>query len=496
MIGALGLPGPHQGSQKAHATAGQQLLLVGELRSSPVRLPMHKRCGVRSGAQVRISGSRKESASRRAPVRSRGAGLVRTASQSRRGRDFCRRWPNLYPPARWARRSRCRGAPAASPAVWRTLPAQAVVAAAPTDVPICQWRDYAVPMQLGGKIGGTMLDVHGCSAVALAVPGLALKTTHGTAPCCLAARLPPISCMRVRRHRFVYRASVAPPMAHRGLFALQAPRPGVHGLASVDDGGDVHNLRSPVWSRPRCRWNRLPVRAGPHITQATAAIPRSPWIARKNIQPFSRDLAVWPPGHRPRQLNAAGSPIRCAIESALVTTMDAELFVRLLTRLERRDFHAALRAAAAGNGRRLLAKPCSAVSACSDYATRTASAAGLRTFPAQRPGWVITSGPAPSPRSEQTTTVRSPRQTRPDRTTRSPSAQLCAKPQASPCVFELVCFSRPDSGSSADHAARVRMGAELCSRYRDLPRPDIIVPVPWLQVPAAVGTRGSGVPSI
>ena len=74
-----------------------------------------------------------------------------------------------------------------------------------------------------------------------------------------------------------------------------------------------------------------------------------------------------------------------------------------------------------------------------------------------------------------------------------PQQLLPPAPVATPCVFELVYFARPDSivfGQNAQ-AARTRMGEQLAQQDQELdgrmPEVDLVVPVPDSGIPAAIG---------
>lgn len=300
----------------------------------------------------------------------------------------------------------------------------------------------------------------------------------------------------------VYRASGgAADLAHRGLFALQHRGQESAGLASVDDSGDVHSLRSPglvATAMPLERVAALPGRmAIGHCRYSTVTVDHA-----ENIQPF---LATSPFGrlgiaHNGNFKNAAELTESLRDQGALLsTTMDTELFVHLLTRSGHRDFHAALRTAAEG-----VVGAYSLTLLCGQRLFGLRDAHGVRplvlgALPPSDPGWVIASETCALTAVGATYL----REIAPGELVElGPqgvlSTQLLApSPTPSPCVFELVYFSRPDSevfGQSA-HAARVRMGAELALKDRDLPRPDVVVPVPDSGVPAAVGyARESGVP--
>lgn len=300
----------------------------------------------------------------------------------------------------------------------------------------------------------------------------------------------------------IYRAQGnAAPLTHCGLLSLQHRGQEAAGLATVDDHGVMHSLRRRglvASALPVNRVAELPGRLSiGHVRYSTVPVDHA-----ENIQPF---IAATPYGrlaiaHNGNFKNAAALAGRLCRDGALLsTTMDTELFVHLLTRSQKADLYDALRVAAEAVvgafsltlivGGRLLA---------------LRDAHGIRPLvlgqlPESDPGWVVASESC----ALRAVGAQPVREVAPGELIEiGPfgwrSTQLLpSSPQPAPCIFELVYFARPDSEvfGQSPQAARVRMGIELAEQDRDLPLPDIVVPVPDSGVPAAVGyARRSGVP--
>jgi amidophosphoribosyltransferase len=292
----------------------------------------------------------------------------------------------------------------------------------------------------------------------------------------------------------------AAALAHRGLFALQHRGQEAAGLASVDEHGELHSLRSPglVAALPLDGVAALPgqVAIG-HVRYSTVTVDHA-----ENIQPF---LANTPFGrlaiaHNGNFKNADTLSDALRRDGALLsTTMDTELFVHLLSRARTADLHAALRRACEG-----VVGAYSLTLLCGQRLLALRDAHGIRPLvigrlPESDPGWVVASETC-ALRAVGATLVREvePGELIAIEATGITSTRLLpANPQPAPCVFELVYFARPDSKvfGQSPHEARVRMGMELAEQDQDLPRPDVVVPVPDSGVSAAVGyARRSGVP--
>ncbi len=299
----------------------------------------------------------------------------------------------------------------------------------------------------------------------------------------------------------VYRASGnAAALAHRGLFALQHRGQEAAGLASIDEHGELHSLRSPglVAALPLDGVSALPgSMAIGHVRYSTVTVDHA-----ENIQPF---LATTPLGrlaiaHNGNFKNADSLSADLRQDGALLsTTMDTELFVHLLTRSRKTDLHAALRIACDG-----VVGAYSLTLLCGQRLFSLRDAHGIRPLvigrlPEPESGWVVASETC-ALRAIGASLVRevAPGELVELGPTGLSSTQLLpASVQPAPCVFELIYFARPDSEvfGQSPHEARVRMGMELAAQDRDLPLPDVVVPVPDSGVSAAVGyARGSGVP--
>lgn len=300
----------------------------------------------------------------------------------------------------------------------------------------------------------------------------------------------------------VYRAAgSAARLAHRGLFALQHRGQESAGLSTIDERGELHSLRSRglvSTALPLERVAELPgTLAVGHVRYSTVPVDHA-----ENIQPF---LAATPFGrlaiaHNGNFKNAAQLTDTLREQGALLsTTMDTELFVHLLTRSGHRDLPDALRAAATG-----VIGAYSITMLCAQRLYGLRDAHGVRplvlgALPESDPGYVIASETC----ALDAVGARYLREITPGELCEigprgvQSIALLPPASQPSPCIFELVYFSRPDSEvfGQSTHDARVRMGVELALEDAHLPRPDLVVPVPDSGVPAAVGyAQKSGVP--
>lgn len=300
----------------------------------------------------------------------------------------------------------------------------------------------------------------------------------------------------------VYRASgSAAQLAHRGLFALQHRGQESAGIATIDHTGELHSLRGRGLvsaAIPRERVADLPGElAVGHVRYSTVPVDHA-----ENIQPF---LANTPFGrlaiaHNGNFKNAPELTETLRDQGALLsTTMDTELLVHLLTRSGLRDFPAAVRSAATG-----VVGSYSLTLLCGRRLYGLRDPHGVRPLvlgelPASDPGFVIASETC----ALHAVGARYLRELAPGELCEigpggvESTALLPTPPQPSPCIFELVYFSRPDSEvfSQSVQEARVRMGVELAKADAGRLRPDIVVPVPDSGVHAAVGyAQESGVP--
>ena len=294
----------------------------------------------------------------------------------------------------------------------------------------------------------------------------------------------------------VYSEEGAAPLVHRALFELQHRGQEAAGIASSGPDGVLtveKGMGLIADALPYQRIEDMPgSRAVGHCRYSTIG-------PEQNVQPF---VANTPYGrlalaHNGNIKNAAALRAELEAEGSLVaTSLDTELLVHLIARSHAPDFPAALQYMASR-----------AVGAYSLTMLCNGTLYGLRDPNGLRPlvlgemkgGWVIASetcaldvlhadhiaeigaGELVSIGPEGVTTV-----------------QLLEPAQPSPCVFELVYFSRPNStvfGQSVN-SARIRMGMELAvaDEAAGTPPPDIVIPVPDSGVPAAIGySRRSGV---
>ncbi len=294
----------------------------------------------------------------------------------------------------------------------------------------------------------------------------------------------------------VYSESGAVPLVHRALFELQHRGQEAAGIVSTGPADAIHSERSRglvADGLPIDRIGDMPgTHAVGHCRYSTVGVDAS-------IQPF---VATTPYGrvaiaHNGNIKNADALRAELEADGALVaTSMDTELLVHLIARSHAASFPAALQKMAEA-----------AVGAYSLTMLGAGRLYGLRDPNGLRPlvlgqlkdGWIIAS---------ETCAIDAVhgsymREVEPgELVTIGPEGVTCTgllPPQSvSPCVFELVYFSRPDStvfGQSV-HATRMRTGVELADADRQLAsRPDVVVPVPDSGVPAAVGySQSSGIP--
>lgn len=294
----------------------------------------------------------------------------------------------------------------------------------------------------------------------------------------------------------VYSENGAVPLVHRALFELQHRGQEAAGIVSSgpDNGGHTEKARGLVSDAlPINRVAEMPgTHAIGHCRYSTVGVDES-------IQPF---VATTPYGrvavaHNGNIKNAAALRAELEADGALVSTsMDTELLVHLIARSHAPDFPAALEQMAAA-----------AIGAYSLTMLGGGRLYGLRDPNGVRPlvlgqlkgGWIIASETCAIDGAHGSYI----REIEPgELVTIGPegvsSTKLLPARRLTPCVFELVYFSRPDStvfGQSV-HAARSRMGMELAAADRMLKdRLDVVVPVPDSGVPAAIGySRASGIP--
>ena len=294
----------------------------------------------------------------------------------------------------------------------------------------------------------------------------------------------------------VYSEDGAAPLVHRALFELQHRGQEAAGIASAGHDGALHVEKGQgliAEGLPYHRIENMPgTRAVGHCRYSTVGL-------EQNVQPF---VANTPYGrlalaHNGNLKNADALRDRLEAEGSLVaTSLDTELLVHLIARSHAPDFPAALRYMAdAAIGAYSLTMLCDGTL----YALRDPNGLRPLVLGEMKGGWVIASetcaldvlhaeyvreigaGELVSIGPEGVTTE-----------------QLLPRAAPSPCVFELVYFSRPNStvfGQSVN-GARIRMGMELAIADAAAgTRPaDIVIPVPDSGVPAAIGySRQSGI---
>ena len=294
----------------------------------------------------------------------------------------------------------------------------------------------------------------------------------------------------------VYSVDGAAPLVHRALFELQHRGQEAAGIASVGPDGALHVEKGLGLITEGLPYHQIEnmegTRAVGHCRYSTVGL-------EQNVQPF---VANTPYGrlalaHNGNIKNADQLRGELEAEGSLVTTsLDTELLVHLIARSHAPDFPAALRyMAARAIGAYSLAMVCDGIL----YALRDPNGLRPLVLGEMKGGWVIASetcaldavhaeyvkeigaGELVTIGPEGATTV-----------------QLLEPAAPSPCVFELVYFSRPNStvfGQSVN-SARIRMGMELAvaDEAAGRPPPDVVIPVPDSGVPAAIGySRRSGV---
>jgi len=294
----------------------------------------------------------------------------------------------------------------------------------------------------------------------------------------------------------VYSETAAAPLAHRALFELQHRGQEAAGIASSGADGALHVEKGEgliTEGLPFRRVEHLPgTRAVGHCRYSTVGL-------EKNVQPF---VANTPYGqlalaHNGNIKNAAELRTHLQAQGSLVaTSLDTELLVHLIARSHAPDFAGALRYMAdAAIGAYSLTMLCNGTL----YALRDPNGLRPLVLGEMKGGWVIASETCALDvlhadyvreiEAGELVTIG------PDGVT---STQLLPRSEPSPCIFELVYFSRPNStafGQSVN-GARIRMGMELADAdaASAAPPADIVIPVPDSGVPAAIGySRRSGV---
>jgi amidophosphoribosyltransferase len=294
----------------------------------------------------------------------------------------------------------------------------------------------------------------------------------------------------------VWRDDGAVPAVHRALFELQHRGQEAAGIVSSDPDGEVHIAKGRgliAEGLPVERIEGMPgANAIGHCRYSTVGIDEhtQPIVANT---PYGQ-LAI---AHNGNIKNADELRQELERDGAIVSTaMDTELLVHLIARSHASDFPAALRTMAeAAVGAYSLVMLC----AGRVYALRDPNGLRPLVLGEMKQGWVIASETC----ALDVLHAEYVREIEPgELVTLGPdgvtSTQLLPSAERTPCVFELVYFSRPNSivfGESVN-GARVRMGVELARADAADPGPpvDIVVPVPDSGVPAAIGyARESGV---
>ena len=294
---------------------------------------------------------------------------------------------------------------------------------------------------------------------------------------------------------------LAARFVHRGLLALQHRGQEAAGLVIVTEHGELHALRGSGLVNQVL----LPSRVAPLFSRSALGHVRYSTVAEEhpdNHQPLCADtpygsLAL---AHNGNLRNAAQLTQQLLAESvSLSSTMDSELFLHLVARSGAKSFVDAMRRAA-----QAVVGSYSLVMCCDGRLYGLRDPFGLRplvigTLPGSPCGWVIASETC----ALDAVGARFVREVeRGELVEIGPSGitstqLLSPSPNPAPCMFELIYFARPDSvvfGIGAQRA-RVTMGMQLARQDVDLPRPDLVVPIPDSGVAAAIGySRESGVP--
>jgi amidophosphoribosyltransferase len=294
----------------------------------------------------------------------------------------------------------------------------------------------------------------------------------------------------------VYTTEKAAPLAHRALFELQHRGQEGAGIVSADPDGSLHvakGLGLIADAVPFRRIEEMPgLNAIGHCRYSTVDPDQSiqPFVA---VTPYGR-LAI---AHNGNIKNAPELQASLEGEGALISTaLDTELLAHLIARSGASDFPGALRYMADhAVGAYSLTMLCNG----RIYALRDPNGIRPLVLGQLKDGWMIASETCALDVLHATYV----REIEPgELVTIGPEGvearQLLPPAATTPCVFELVYFSRPNStvfGQSVN-SARVRMGMELAAadKASGFEPPDIVIPVPDSGVPAAIGySRRSGV---
>lgn len=301
----------------------------------------------------------------------------------------------------------------------------------------------------------------------------------------------------------VYRGEgKAAELAHRCLFALQHRGQEAAGLTTWSPDKKIQHLKGrglvsdclPVYKVKKLEGSK----AIGHVRYSTVSADRT-----ENIQPF---IAMTPYGkiaiaHNGNLKNA--NELKEQLEkqgSLLSTTMDTELIVHLIAKSGESNFEKALiKAKSQLVGAYSLTIICNGAL----YAFRDEHGIRPLVLGEREDGWVVASETC----ALKTVEAEYLREVEPGELLRIGHKGLRSKLlynptnkiQKSPCSFELIYFSRPDSvtfGRSV-HDARAKMGEILAEEDEEIlgNNIDVVMPVPDSGVPAAIGyARKLGVP--
>ncbi|HNK43382.1 MAG TPA: amidophosphoribosyltransferase [Pseudomonadota bacterium] len=294
---------------------------------------------------------------------------------------------------------------------------------------------------------------------------------------------------------------LAARFVHRGLVALQHRGQEAAGLAIVTELGSLHAIRGAGLVRqvlkPSVVASLSATRAIGHVRYSTVAEEHP-----DNHQPICADTPFGPLSlaHNGHLRNA--KELTAALVAAGVTlcsTMDSELFVALVARSRASSFAAALKDATES-----VVGSYSLAMCCDGRIYGLRDPHGLRplvigVLAGSPSGFVIASETCALDALGAQFVCEVGRgelvEVGPQGIVKT--QLLAPSPAPAPCMFELIYFARPDSvvfGIGAQRA-RIEMGRELALQDRDLPMPDLVVPIPDSGVAAATGyAQTSGVP--
>jgi amidophosphoribosyltransferase len=287
----------------------------------------------------------------------------------------------------------------------------------------------------------------------------------------------------------------AVPLVHRALFELQHRGQEAAGIVSAGADGVVHSAKGVGLVADGLPVDRIERMSGSH---AVGHCRYSTVDPTAGIQPFE---ATTPYGrlaiaHNGNIKNASELRDRLEADGALLATgLDTEILAHLIARSHAPDFPSALRRMAAD-----AVGAYSLVMLCDGelYALRDPNGLRPLVLGQLKSGWVVASETC----ALDALHASYVREVEPGEllvlgSDGIESIALLSPAERTPCVFELVYFSRPNSTVFGEpvNGARIRMGEELARADEGtVPRGDIVVPVPDSGVPAAIGyARESGI---